>query len=85
MATSDRGSAGDAGFPDLTAVQLGRLAGDQTRTVFGQVMGLLAARIGVTALGAYIGRNLTGGTEILFFAPRLCLHLRSPVRDGPGT
>lgn len=37
------------------------------RTVFGQVMGLVAATVAFAALGAYIGRNLTGGTGIVFF------------------
>ena len=40
---------------------------DRTHQVFGQVMGLVAATVGFTALGAYIGRHLTGGTGILFF------------------
>ena len=35
--------------------------------VFGQVMGLVAVTVGFTALGAYIGRNLTGGAGIVFF------------------
>ena len=43
------------------------LTRDQTRSVFGQVMGLVAITVGCTALGAYIGRNLSGGTGILFF------------------
>jgi modulator of FtsH protease len=43
------------------------LTRDQTRGVFGQVMGLVALTFGFLALGAYIGRNLTGGTGILFF------------------
>jgi modulator of FtsH protease len=30
-------------------------------------MGLVAVTLGFTALGAYVGRNLTGGTGILFF------------------
>ena len=67
MATSDQSPAGTADFRDHVAVQPARLAADQTRAVFGQVMGLVAASIGFTALGAYIGRNLTGGTGILFF------------------
>jgi uncharacterized protein len=41
-------------------------AGD-TRAVFGQVMGLVALTVGCTALGAYIGRNLTGGAGLLLF------------------
>jgi modulator of FtsH protease len=43
------------------------LTRDQTRGVFGQVMGLVALTVGCTALGAYITRNATGGTGILFF------------------
>ncbi len=40
---------------------------DQTRAVFGQVMGLVALTVGCAALGAYIGRNLTGATGIVLF------------------
>jgi modulator of FtsH protease len=43
------------------------LTRDETRGVFGQVMGLVALTVGCTALGAYIGRNLTGGTAIVLF------------------
>ena len=52
------------GLPPAGSLALGR---DQARTVFGQVMGLVAATVAFTALGAYIGRNLTGGAGILFF------------------
>jgi FtsH-binding integral membrane protein len=37
------------------------------RTVFGQVMGLVALTVGCAALGAYIGRDLSGGAGLLFF------------------
>src|SRR5579875_1892547 len=40
---------------------------DRTRTVFGQVMGLVALTVGCAALGAYIGRNLTGETGLFLF------------------
>lgn len=40
---------------------------DGTRAVFGQVMGLVALTLGCLALGAYIGRNLSGGAGIAFF------------------
>jgi FtsH-binding integral membrane protein len=43
------------------------LSGDQARAVFGQVMGLVALTLGCLALGAYIGRDMTGGLGILFF------------------
>jgi len=42
------------------------LTRDQERGVFGQVMGLVALTLGTTALGAYVGRNLSGGTGFLF-------------------
>jgi modulator of FtsH protease len=41
--------------------------GDLARTVFGQVMGLVALTLGCLALGAYIGRDMTGGLGIIFF------------------
>lgn len=40
---------------------------DGTRAVFGQVMGLVALTLGCLALGAYIGRDLSGGLGIVFF------------------
>ncbi len=45
----------------------GQLTRDQTRGVFGQVMGLVTVTFGFLALGAYVGRNLVGGTGIVFF------------------
>ena len=35
--------------------------------VFGQVMGLVGITVGFTALGAYIGRNISGGAAIACF------------------
>jgi modulator of FtsH protease len=43
------------------------LSRDQERAVFGQVMGFVALTLGCLALGAYIGRDLSGGWGILFF------------------
>jgi modulator of FtsH protease len=43
------------------------LTRDQARAVFGQVMGLVALTLGFLALGAYIGRDLSGGAGLLFF------------------
>lgn len=43
------------------------LSGDRARTVFGHVMGLVAVSLGFAALGAWILRNQTGGTGIIFF------------------
>lgn len=38
-----------------------------SQSVFGQVMGLVAVTVGFLALGAYIGRNLSGTTGLLLF------------------
>jgi hypothetical protein len=53
--------------PRLSPVASTPLGRDQVRTVFGQVMGLVALTLGFLALGAYIGRDLSGGIGILFF------------------
>src|SRR5439155_15235029 len=37
------------------------------KAVFGQVMGLVAVTVGFFALGAYIGRDITGGTSLVLF------------------
>jgi FtsH-binding integral membrane protein len=50
------------GSADSTAVTR-----DQARAVFGQVMGFVALTLGFLALGAYIGRDLSGGWGILAF------------------
>jgi modulator of FtsH protease len=42
-------------------------ARDTARALFGQVMGLVAFTCGFAALGAYVARNMTGGTGIVFF------------------
>jgi len=52
---------------DELALRSATLTRDQTRAVFGHVMGLVALTVGCAALGAYIGRNLTGGTGLLLF------------------
>jgi FtsH-binding integral membrane protein len=43
------------------------LTRDQSRGVFGQVMGLVAVTFGFMALGAYLGRNINGGGSFIFF------------------
>jgi FtsH-binding integral membrane protein len=42
-------------------------ARDDSRALFGQVMGLVAFTAGFAALGAYVARNWQGGTGIIFF------------------
>ena len=61
--TSDPGSA----VRDLSLARPAVMAGDRARTVFGQVMGLVTLTLGCLALGAYIGRHLSGGLGIVFF------------------
>ena len=43
------------------------LTRDQSRALLGQVMGLVAITVGFTALGAYLGRNLSGGAGLILF------------------
>jgi modulator of FtsH protease len=54
-------------YDDLGYAPRGAVAREDTRTVFGQVMGLVALTVGCAALGAYAGRNLSGGAGLLFF------------------
>lgn len=54
-------------YQDLGYAAPAAVTRDRTRAVFGQVMGLVAVTVGCAALGAYIGRNLTGGTGLLLF------------------
>ena len=56
-----------AAYPGVSSAGSVPLSRDQSRAVFGQVMGLVALTLGFLALGAYIGRDLSGGAGILFF------------------
>ncbi len=59
---------------DLTAGRLGTPARADSRTVFGQVMGLVAITCLFCALGAYIGRDVSrGGGFIAFIVAFGCL------------
>ncbi|HEV3048171.1 MAG TPA: Bax inhibitor-1 family protein [Solirubrobacteraceae bacterium] len=54
-----------SGGIQLPIASRGQLGGrDVTRALFGQVMGLVALTVGCAALGAYLGRNLSGGVGI---------------------
>ena len=58
----------------LTRQGTGTASRDQTHTLFAQTMGYVAATAGLFALGAYLGRNLTGGVGIVaFIAAFACL------------
>jgi FtsH-binding integral membrane protein len=54
-------------YQDVTYGRGVPLTGDRSRTVFGQVMGLVALTAGCAALGAYIARNMTGGAGLPIF------------------
>jgi FtsH-binding integral membrane protein len=58
----------------LTYQTAGAPARDQVHTLFAQTMGYVAATAGLFALGAYLGRNMTGSVGIvLFIAAFACL------------
>jgi modulator of FtsH protease len=42
-------------------------AQERTRALLGQVMGYVAVTVGFTALGAYLGRDLSGATGLVLF------------------
>src|SRR5215204_2642763 len=54
-------------IPGEPALPVRRIARDQARALLGQVMGLVAVTVGFTALGAYLGRDLSGATGLLLF------------------
>ena len=51
----------------LSYQQMGTAARGQTHALFSQTMGYVAATAALFALGAWLGRNLTGGIGIVFF------------------
>jgi FtsH-binding integral membrane protein len=51
----------------LTYRQMGTAARGQAHVLFSQTMGYVAATAGLFALGAWLGRNLTGGVGIIAF------------------
>jgi modulator of FtsH protease len=54
-------------LPEETTLQQRIEARDQARALFGQTMGLVALTTGLFALGAYLGRHMTGGHSWLWF------------------
>jgi len=55
-----------------------------TRTLFGQTMGLVAVTTGLFALGAYLARNLSGGWGVVFWIASLgcLLAMNATVRQS---
>ena len=50
-------------------VAAGEAVERDARALLGQVMGYVAVTVGFAALGAYLGRDLSGGTGLLLFIP----------------
>src|SRR3954453_19271884 len=69
---------------DDPALAGGPIARDRTRELLGQVMGLVSIAVGFAALGAYLGRDLSGTTGlVLFLRPFACtLALNVPAAKG---
>ena len=59
---------------------------NRTRTLFGQVMWLVAATAGLFAIGAYLGRNLGNGLALVFFllAFACLIGMRFAIRSSAG-
>jgi modulator of FtsH protease len=55
--------------PGVRPVTSDAAARDRAHELLGQVMGLVAITVGCTALGAYLGRNISDGTSLLLFIP----------------
>ncbi len=50
-----------------SVVRSGKAIALDGRALLGQVMGFVAVTVGFSALGAYLGRDLSGGVGLLFF------------------
>jgi hypothetical protein len=79
---SDQSSQPPSAFPTLSLARSTPLTGDRARTVFGQVMGLVAVTVGFLALGAYVGRGLSGGLGIAFFVAGFACLIGLNVASG---
>jgi FtsH-binding integral membrane protein len=61
-------------YSDLAYGAGASVSRDRARSVFGQTMGLVGLTAGCAALGAYVGRHLTGGTGLaMFIAAFACI------------
>jgi FtsH-binding integral membrane protein len=74
----------DAAYPTLKPIEAGPLSRDESRAVFGQVMGLVALTLGFMAAGAYIGRDLSGGWGILAFVGGIGCTFGLGIASGRG-
>jgi modulator of FtsH protease len=72
------------GTPDPAALRGPALARDRAHTLLGQVMGLVALTLGFTALGAWIGRDLSGGAGLVLFLGALACIIGLNVATARG-
>ncbi|MGD0561312.1 MAG: Bax inhibitor-1 family protein [Streptosporangiaceae bacterium] len=70
---------------NLAYGEYGATSHDQSRTLFGQTMGLVAITAGIFTLGAYAGRHLSYGVGIVaYIAAFICLlSMRFALRRSP--
>jgi FtsH-binding integral membrane protein len=69
---------------DQLSLSPGAVPRERTHTVFGQVMGLVALTVGCAALGAYLGRDLSGGAGIAFFIGAFACIFGLNIASGRG-
>jgi modulator of FtsH protease len=69
---------------DTPALRGQPIAHDQARALLGQVMGLVAVTVGFTALGAYLGRDLSGSTGLVLFIGAFACILALNVAAAKG-
>ena len=60
------------------------IARDRARELLGPVMGFVAVAVGFAALGAYLGRDLSGVTGLLLFIPALACIIGLNVAASKG-
>src|SRR5688572_4219001 len=62
----------------------GRATDRDARALLGQVMGFVAFTVGFAALGAYLGRDLSGGTGLVLFIGAFALVIGLSVAAAGG-
>jgi modulator of FtsH protease len=60
------------------------IAHDRARELLGQVVGCVAVTVGFTALGAYLGRDLSGATGLVLFIATIPLVLALHIAAARG-
>jgi FtsH-binding integral membrane protein len=69
---------------DNPTVHSEAIARDRARGLLGPVMGFVAVALGFAALGAYLGRDLSGTTGLLLFIPALACIIGLNVAVSKG-